>query len=95
MTSTENICHQVERHSCCIHGETFVFEVQSASIVPGRPDQVVLQITVFQRTASGQGPAATMRVTSPLHELERVPTLLASALEEWLLRTTTPLPGVH
>ena len=95
MTSTENICRQVERQSCRIHGETFMFEVQSASIVSDRPDQAVLQITVFRRTASGQGPAATMRVTAPLHELERVPTLLASALEEWLIRTTTPLSRVH
>ena len=30
-----------------------------------------------------------------LHELERVPKLLASALEEWLFRTTTPLSRVH
>ena len=85
MTSTENICHQVERQSCHIDGETFMFEVQSASIVLDRPDQAILQIAVFRRTASGQRPAATMRVTAPLHELERIPTLLASALEEWLL----------
>jgi hypothetical protein len=62
---------------------------------PDRPDQAVLQIAVFRRTASGLGPAATMRVTALLHELERVPTLLASALEEWLFRTTTPSSRVH
>ena len=95
VTATENVCRQVESHSCRIHGETFMFEVQSASIVPDRPDQAVLQIAVFRRTASGLRPAATMRVTALLHELERVPTLLASALEEWLFRTTTPLSRVH
>ena len=95
MTSTESVCNQVERHSCRIHGETFMFEVHSASIVPGRPDHTVLEIRVFHRSACGQEPAATMRVTAPLHELERVPTLLAGALEEWLLRTTTPLSRVH
>jgi hypothetical protein len=95
VTSTENICHQVERQSCRIGGETFMFEEQSASIVLDRPDQAILQIAVFRRTASGRGPAATMRVTAPLHELERIPTLLASALEEWLLRSTAPLSRVH
>ena len=95
MTSTERICPQIERQSCRIHGETFTFEVHSASIVADRPDHTVLQIAVFRQTASGQAPAATVRVTAPLHELERVPTLLVSALEEWLLRTTTPSAGVH
>ena len=71
VTATENVCRQVESHSCRIHGETFMFEVQSASIVPDRPDQAVLQIAVFRRTASGLGPAATMRVTAPLHEIGR------------------------
>lgn len=95
MTSTENVCPQIERHSCRIHGETFTFEVHSASIVADLPGHAVLQIAVFRRTASGQTPAATMRVTAPFHELERVPTLLQTALEEWLLRTTTPLARAH
>ena len=95
MTSTENVSPKIERHSCRIHGETFMFEVQSASIVADLPGQAVLQIAVFRRTAFGQTPAATIRVTAPFHELERVPTLLPSALEEWLLRTTTPLARVH
>jgi hypothetical protein len=95
VASTENICPRIERQSCRVHGETFMFEVHSASIVADRPGHTVLQIAVFRRTASGQAPAATVRVTSPLHELERVPTLLASALEDWLLRTTTPLARVH
>lgn len=95
MTSTANICAQIERQSCRVHGETFTFEVHSASIVADRPDHTVLEIAVFRRTASGQAPAATVRVTAPLHELERVPTLLASALEDWLLRTATPMARVH
>jgi len=95
VTSTANICAQVERQSCCIHGETFMFEVLSASIAADRPGHTVLQIAAFRRTASGYAPAATVRVTAPFHELERVPTLLASALEDWLLRTTTPLARVH
>ena len=95
MTSTETICQQVERQSCHVHGETFTFEVHSASIVADQPAHTVLHIAVFRRTASGYAPAATVRVTAPFHELERVPTLLASALEEWLLRTTTPSARVH
>jgi len=85
---------QLERHSCHIHGETFMFEVHSASILVDRPGHTVLEIAVFRGSASGQTPAATVRVTAPLHELERVPALLASALEEWLLRTTS-LARVH
>jgi hypothetical protein len=69
--------------------------VHSASIVADQPGHAVLQIAVFRRTASGHTPAATMRVTAPFDELERVPALLASVLEEWLLRTTTPLARVH
>jgi hypothetical protein len=95
VTSTETIRPQIERTSCRIHGETFTFEVHSASIVADRPDHAVLQIAVFRRTASGQAPAATVRVTAALHELERVPTLLGRALEDWLLQTTTPLTRVH
>jgi hypothetical protein len=93
--STDAICLQVDGRSCRIHGETFHFEVRSASIVAGRPGQAVLQLAAFRRTASGPTLAATMRVTAPLQELERVPSLLKSALEEWLLRTTAPVTGVH
>lgn len=95
MTPTENVCLQIERHSCSVHGETFTFEVQSASIAADRPGLAVLRIAVFRRTAFEQAPAATMRVTAPVHELERVPTLLARALEEWLFRTTGPSAPVH
>jgi hypothetical protein len=93
--STDAICSQVDGQSCHIHGETFQFEVRSASLIAGRPAQAVLQLAAFRRTASGPVLAATMRVTAPLHELERVPSLLKSALEEWLLRTTVPMTGVH
>lgn len=95
MTAIENVCPQIERHSCSIHGESFMFEVHSASIVADLPGHAVLQIAVFRRTAAGQTPAATVRVTAPFHELERVPALLPRVLEEWLLRTTTPLARVH
>lgn len=95
MSSTETVCPQVERHFCRIHGETFMFEVHSVSIVANLPGHAVLQIAVFRRTASGETPAATMRVTAAFHELEQVPTLLPRALEEWLLRTTTTLARVH
>lgn len=90
---TEALCSQLESQCCRIHGETFLFEVRSASIVAGR--QAVLQVAAFRRTALGPALAATVRVTAPLHELERVPALLTKALEEWLLRTAVPLTGVH
>jgi hypothetical protein len=92
---TEAVCSQLESHCCRIHGETFLFEVRSASIVAGRPRQVVLQVAAFRRTAFGPALAATVRVTAPLHELERVPALLTQALEEWLLCTAVPLTQVH
>ena len=95
MASIENIGPQIERHSCSIDDETFMFEVRSASIVTDRPGHTVLQIAVLRRTASGPALAATMRVTAPFHELQRVPTLLRRALEEWLLRTNTPSGRVH
>ena len=93
--STDAICSQVDGQSCRIHGETFLFKVRSASIVAGRPGQAVLQLAAVRRTASGPALAATMRVIAPLHELERVPSLLKSALEEWLLHTAAPVTGVH
>jgi hypothetical protein len=71
-----------------------MFEVHSASLVPDRPGHTALQVGVFRRNASGQALAATMRVTAPFHELERVPTLLTRALEEWLVGTT-PVERVH
>lgn len=95
MTTTGTICAQIEGHSCCIHGEIYMFEVHSASIAADRPDHTVLQIAAFRLTASGQALAATVRVTAPVHELERVPTLLTRALEEWLLGTTIPATRVH
>ena len=95
MTSTGNACKEIEKHSCYLNGETYMFEVHSASIVPDRPSHTVLQIGVFRRDASGQVLAATMRVTAPLHELDRVPTLLSRALGEWLIATTTPVERVH
>jgi hypothetical protein len=93
--TTEAICSQIDAQSCRIHGETFLFEVRSASIVAGQPGQAVLQLAAFRRTASGPVLAATMRVTASLDELERVPSLLSRALEEWLFRTTVPVTGVH
>jgi hypothetical protein len=95
VTSTGNICAQIESHSCRIQGETFMFEVHSASIVADRPGHTVLQIAAFRRTASGQALVATVRVTAPFDELERVPTLLTRALEEWLLGTPPPVTRVH
>ena len=95
MTSTETICSRIDTHSCRLHGETFLFEVHSASIVADRPGHTVLQIAVFRQTASGPALAATIRVTAAFHELERVPALLPRALEEWLLRTAAPLTRVH
>ena len=93
--STETVCSQIDTRSCHLHGETFLFEVDSVSIVADRPGHTVLQIAVFRRTASGPALAATMRVTAPFQELERVPTLLTRALEEWLLRTNTSSARVH
>ena len=93
--SAEAICSQIDSRSCHIHGETFLFEVQSASMVAGQPGHAVLQIAAFRRTASGPELAATVRVTATLDELERVPALLTTALEEWLLRTAAPLTRVH
>jgi hypothetical protein len=95
MMSAEAICSQIDSRSCHIHGETFLFEVQSASMVAGQPGHAVLQIAAFRRTASGPELAATVRVTATLDELERVPALLTTALEEWLLRTAAPLTRVH
>lgn len=93
--STEAICSEIDGQSCRIHGQTFQFEVRSASMVDGQAGQAVLQLAAFRRTASGPSLAATMRVTAPVHELERVPSLLKRALEEWLFRTTAPVTGVH
>ena len=95
MASIENVCPQIERYSCRIDDETFMFEVRSASIVTDRPGHTVLQIAVFRRTESGQVPAAIMRVTAPFDEIDRVPTLLARALEEWRLQTAAPSDRVH
>ena len=95
MMSAEAVCSQIDSRSCHIHGETFLFEVQSASIVAGQPGHAVLLIAAFRRTASGREPAATVRVTARLDEIERVPALLTTALEEWLLRTAAPLTRVH
>ena len=95
MTSAEAICSLIDSRSCHIHGETLLFEVQSASMVAGEPGYAVLEIAAFRRTASGPALAATVRVTAPLHELERVPALLMTALEEWLLRTAAPWARVH
>ena len=94
MRSTEDICPEIERNCCRIHGETFTFEVHSASIVADMPEHTALEIAVFRWTASGHVPAATVRVTAPLSELERVPTLLTRALEDWYCKTT-PLARVH
>lgn len=95
MRSAEAVCSQIDNRSCHIHGETFLFEVQSASMVPGQPGHAILEIAAFQRTASGPALAATVRVTASFDELERVPALLTTALEEWLLRTAAPLTRVH
>jgi hypothetical protein len=95
MASIENVCPQIERYSCRIDDETFTFEVRSASIVTDRPGHTVLQIAVFRRTASGQVPSAIMRVTAPFDEIERIPTLLTRAIEEWRLQTTTRSDRVH
>ena len=95
MTSAQAICSQIDSRSCHIYGETFLFEVQSASIVPGAPGHAVLQIAAFRGTSSGAELAATVRVTATIDELDRVPTLLTKALEEWLLRTAAPLTRVH
>jgi hypothetical protein len=95
MVSTDTVCSQIDSRSCCIYGETFLFQVQSASMVAGQPGHAVLQIAAFQRTDSGPALAATVRVTAQLDELDRVPKLLTTALEEWLLRTAAPLTRVH
>jgi hypothetical protein len=95
MRSAEAVCSQIDNRSCHIHGETFLFEVQSASMVAGQPGHAILEIAAFQRTASGPALAATVRVTASFDELERVPALLTTALEEWLLRTAAPLTRVH
>jgi hypothetical protein len=95
MRSAESVCSQIDNRSCHIHGETFLFEVQSASMVAGQPGHAILEIAAFQRTASGPALAATVRVTASFDELERVPALLTTALEEWLLRTAAPLTRVH
>lgn len=95
MRSAEAVCSQIDNRSCHIHGETFLFEVQSASMVAGQPGHAILEIAAFQHTASGPALAATVRVTASFDELERVPALLTTALEEWLLRTAAPLTRVH
>jgi hypothetical protein len=95
MTSAEGICSQIDSRSCHILGETFLFEVHSASMVTGQPGHALLQIAAFRQTASGPALAATVRVTAPFDEIERVPALLTTALEEWLLRTAAPLSQVH
>jgi len=95
MKSPDAVCSEIDNRSCHIHGETFLFEVQSASMVAGQPGHAILEIAAFQRTACGPALAATVRVTASLDELERVPALLTTALEEWLLRTAAPLTQVH
>ena len=92
---TEASYSQLDGHSCRILGETFLFEVRSASIVAGRPGQAVLEVVAFRRTAFGPELAATVRVDAPLRDLERVPALLTKALEEWLVCTAIPVTRVH
>ena len=92
--TAEAVCSQIDSRTCHLHGETFVFEVESASMAAGHPGHALLQIAAFRRTASGPAFAASVRVTAPFDELERVPALLATALEEFLLRTA-PLSRVH
>ena len=93
--STETVCSQIDSHSCHLHGETFLFEVDSVSFGAERPGHTVLQIAAFRQTASGPALAARIRVTAAFDELERVPGLLPTVLEEWLLRTAAPLTQVH
>ena len=95
MTSAQAVCTQIDSRSCAVFGETFLFEVESASIAAGQPGHACLQIAAFRRTASGPVHAATVRVTAPFDELERVPALLATALEDWLLQTAAPLSRIH
>ena len=92
--STEAICARIDSQSCHIHGETFLFQVRSASIAAGQR-HAVLQLAAFRRTASGPALAATMKVTAPFDELEQVPSLVKRALEEWLFGAAVPVPGVH
>lgn len=95
MLSTANVRARIESHSCCVRGETYVFEVQSASVPADQPGHALLHIAAFRQTGSGLALAATLRVTAPFHEFERVPTLLTRAFEEWLLVTASPATRVH
>ena len=95
MTAMEDICPQIDQSYCHVHGETFMFEVQSVSMVADRPDHARLEIAVFRRTVSGPAHVANVRVTSPLQELNRVPAFLTNAIEEWFVCTITGSARVH
>jgi hypothetical protein len=95
MTSTGNACKEIEKHSCYVNGETYVFEVHSAFSVVDRPGHAVLLIGVFRRHASGRSLAATVRATAPLGELDHLPAFLTRLLQEQLVLMIAPVKCVH
>jgi hypothetical protein len=95
MTSTGNACGTIEKHSCYLNGETYVFEVHSAFSVVDRPGHAVLLIGVFRRHGSGQSLAATVRATVPLGELDHLPALLTRLLQDQLVPMIAPVGRVH
>ena len=93
---TAEICREIENHFCCIDGNAYSFKVHSAMVLPRGSGQAVLQIAAYKRVTSG-APAITarLRVTATFDELARVPSLLKSALEQWLFQSAPVGVTVH
>ena len=94
MTSTENACKEIEKHSCYVNGETYVFEVHSALAW-----WTALATLFYNRRipadGSGRSLAATVRATAPLGELDHLPAFLTRLLQEQLVLMIAPVKCVH
>jgi hypothetical protein len=94
--STADICRQIDSHVCWFDGTTYTFEVHSIALLPGTPGQAILQVGASRRNAVGSPTLAScLRVTAAVHDLHRVPSLLTSALEQWLFASAPAGPVVH
>ena len=94
--STADICRQINAHVCCIDGTTYSFEVHSITMLAGSRGHAVLEVGASRRNAAGP-PALTscLRVTAPVDDLHRVPSLLTRALQHWLFASAPTGPSVH
>ena len=97
MSSIE-LRRQIESHTCRIAGERYTFKVrpaaERASAPSTPPCHTVLHVEAF-RVDDEEYAVARMRITAPTPELQRIPSLLTKALEQWFLATAVPAGLVH